>query len=80
MFKVMLTESDEIVYLTPPQPDSKTTPSNSKKPLSRTTSKQDKLSLTKVYFHVILFFYVLTSTSDSLQRYCIDSNKVVLAF
>ena len=42
----MLTDSDELVFLTPP-PKLESDVS-SKKPLSRTTSKNDKLSLSKV--------------------------------
>ena len=49
MYKVMLTDNEELVFLTPP-PKLVDNDIPSKKPLSRSASKQDKLSLSKVRF------------------------------
>ena len=52
----MLTNKDELVFLTPP-PKNAEKDIPSKKTLSRTTSKNDKLSLSKVRFFLNVVNY-----------------------
>lgn len=73
----MLMDNEELVFLTPP-PKLVDNDVPSKKPLSRSTSKQDKLSLSKVSFFFLQVIIILVI--NYIILFCISTDFFLYFF